>query len=911
MKKIILRLVTAFAVLLFALPVRAQVDTAFWFAVPKLCSHAHDPITLVVSTLNEPATVKLTRAYNGVQVGNTLTVPAHSSQTLTIVANSSGLSNFECNHNTTSNNGLYVHSTAKINAYVAVQQNNSEIYALKGGNGLGTQFYVAMQYHYDNGNGSGSGSYGQARNSVEVIATENNTTVTITPSATCGTHPANVPFTVTLQKGQVYCFASNSQLGSNHLCGSTIVSDKPVVVDVSDDSVTPHSTPNQTTNDGNGSADLVADQLVPESKAGSTYVVMPSPSACNNNATASSGGGNYYLDYAFVFALEDNTTVKIWKQNYQSETYTMNRGDKIKYHFTNDFPITVDAYSEDPETLERVEKKVFVFQVTGSGREFGGTQLPQIVCTGSEAVSYRPIKSYHDHSKLLYMTLLCHTDYTTGFQVNGNANFFAASDWQEVPGMPEYKFCRKNVSNNFAPTVSNMIPFRVTNSLGKFHMGVFDVNRQDANNYDDCSISYFSNYAPESHIRFDTLITLHDYAQGDTIFFAFDSVDVTITRILGPDGFDLTEPPFYIPNAMPSQSGQYVVVAEDNGLCTPTQYDTTEITIHPPVYSTVYDTICPGTAYSGHGFDLTAAQTAAVGTVYDTLELEPVVCVCDSFLVLELNVRDSVKKHTVYDSVCYGAAYTGFGGLFSFPADSAMQVRTIFDTVHLTPQGVGACDSLLILELTVRDSVRSEFSKFACNQFTWNGHTYVETGDYRQTLVDRFGCDSIVTMHLEIDTPAVVITTNGDDFCEHGELILNAETVYEEYIWNTGETTPFITATQPGLYTVTVTQGECQANDHYTVPACEFTLYIPNTITPSRSDGLNDYLYLPEYVHRFITEFDIEIFDRWGELIYKTNDPNFRWAGEKAHVSDTYIWIITVKNLDGKPFVYKGTVTVL
>jgi hypothetical protein len=166
-------------------------------------------------------------------------------------------------------------------------------------------------------------------------------------------------------------------------------------------------------------------------------------------------------------------------------------------------------------------------------------------------------------------------------------------------------------------------------------------------------------------------------------------------------------------------------------------------------------------------------------------------------------------------------------------------------------------------------------------------------------------------MHLEIEVPEVEIVASGEDFCEYGELILTAETDYEEYIWNTGETSPFITVTQPGLYTVTVTEGECQASEHYTVPTCEFNIFMPNAISPSKADGLNDYLSLPAYVHRFLTDFEIEIYDRWGELIYWSNDMNFKWYGEKAHVTDVYVWVIRVKNLDRKQFVYRGTVTVL
>ena len=154
-----------------SLSVFAQVDTAFWFAVPKLCDHAHTPITLVVTTFDESATITVTKPAATTPAVAVFNVAANSSGTQVLVQNDAGLTNFECPHNTTSNYGLYIHSTAKVNAYVAVQQNNSEIYALKGKNGLGTDFFVTMQYQFDNGAGTGSGGYPQARNTAEIIAT--------------------------------------------------------------------------------------------------------------------------------------------------------------------------------------------------------------------------------------------------------------------------------------------------------------------------------------------------------------------------------------------------------------------------------------------------------------------------------------------------------------------------------------------------------------------------------------------------------------------------------------------------------------------------------------------------------------------------------------------------------------------
>ena len=853
LKHVLKSIIIAVVFLCSSLSVFAQVDTAFWYAVPKLCDHAHTPITLVVTTFDDPATITITKPAAATPSVAVFNVAANSSGTQVLVQNDAGLTNFECPHNTTSNYGLYIHSTAKVNAYVAVQQNNSEIYALKGKNGLGTQFFVTMQYQFDNGAGTGSGGYPQARNTAEIIATENNTTITITPSVTCGTHAANAPFTVSLNKGQVYCLASNYQSGANHLCGTTITSDKPIVVDVSDDSVTPHCS--ETTDNGGGSADLVADQLVPVEMAGGQYIVVPSPTAVNNNAPASNGGGNYYLDYACIFALEDNTNVTVYSgtpANLTTTSYSMNQGDKEKYHFTSDNPIFI--YATNAETGEEVP--IFVFQVTGAGKEFGGTQLPHIYCTGSTAVGYRPLASANNHTKSLYLTLICNASYTSGFQINGNSNLISASDWHDISGAPSFKFCRKNLSSNFAPSATNMIPFRVTNSLGKFHMGVFDIN----GSYDDCSISYFSSYVSESSISWDTTVTFAHYCQGDTIYFDFDSVDARITRILGPNNYEIDAAPYLLTGVTPDNSGWYTVVASDSrGCIMEPMYDSIEITVHPSVESMVYDTVCPGDDYSGYGMYISADRTAIPGMIYD--------------------------------SITYQTAEFG-------------------------------CDSLLILELKVRDSVFGEFSKKACDQYIWNGQAYSEEGDYNQTLTDVHGCDSIVTLHLEIENPSVEIVTSGDDFCEYGELVLTAVSDCQEYRWSTGDTTSFISVTQPQtLYTLTVTQGDCEATAKFETPDCPLNIFLASAISPSLQDGKNDYLCLPEYMHRFISDFDIEIYNRWGEMVFKSNDINFRWYGNidgngkgtRVHISDVYVYVIHYERIgeQGKKYVKKGTVTVL
>jgi gliding motility-associated-like protein len=61
------------------------------------------------------------------------------------------------------------------------------------------------------------------------------------------------------------------------------------------------------------------------------------------------------------------------------------------------------------------------------------------------------------------------------------------------------------------------------------------------------------------------------------------------------------------------------------------------------------------------------------------------------------------------------------------------------------------------------------------------------------------------------------------------------------------------------------------------------TYVLPNAFTPN-GDGVNE-LFIP-YPYCFIESIDITVFNRWGEMVYRTNDPNINWDGN---------------NLNGKP----------
>ena len=144
--------------------------------------------------------------------------------------------------------------------------------------------------------------------------------------------------------------------------------------------------------------------------------------------------------------------------------------------------------------------------------------------------------------------------------------------------------------------------------------------------------------------------------------------------------------------------------------------------------------------------------------------------------------------------------------------------------------------------------------------------------------------------------------------------VLSVETHLLNYMWSTGESSQTITVTQPGVYTVTATEEQCSASASYQIETCELNVYLPNAITPGVGDGLNDYFCIHDRYKPLIEDFEIRIYSRWGELVYYSNDKEFKWNGEvngRINRQIIYNYMITFTDKRGVPYLLTGSITVL
>ncbi len=125
--------------------------------------------------------------------------------------------------------------------------------------------------------------------------------------------------------------------------------------------------------------------------------------------------------------------------------------------------------------------------------------------------------------------------------------------------------------------------------------------------------------------------------------------------------------------------------------------------------------------------------------------------------------------------------------------------------------------------------------------------------------------------------------------------------------------TAFIETTT--TYNVTVSDGDCVQQDSVTVRVVDFicgrpTVYVPNAFTPN-FDQANEWLYVRG---NFITELDFKLYDRWGELVFETQDQSVGWNGFfKGKKVDPAVFVYYLRTVceGGEIYFEEGNITVL
>lgn len=574
LRRIILLLALIFTVGSFES--KGQIDSVFWFAAPWVTpSHANNvPIALRISTFNAPTTVRVYQPAG--TYDSTFVVPANSlnSHFLSSIVNT--LESKPADN--VLNYGIKIEADTLITVVyeVVTNVNNPETYSLKGQNAVGTEFVCPFQNTWANGNYAPI----QPKSMICIVATEDNTTVWITPKATVVGHPAGITYSVTLNRGQTYTVENVSQATNtpgNNLGGTIVVANKPIAVTVSDDSVT---------NSGGGCRDLMGDQIVPVDVVGTNYIVN------RGNMFANSQEG------IFIVATQNFTSVSV-TTNLGTFSQLLNQGDTWKYVLTA------------TETLAYVDadKNVYVLQASGFGCEVGEALLPPINCAGSDQVSFT-----RTNSETFILNLLCPTTAINNFLLNGSNTLVPGSAFNPVPGTGGFwSGAQITFSTANIPVGSSNL---ITNSSDFFGMGVINGGAGSG-----CYYHYMSAFNRKVYTKAGNDTTL---CNGDPSVLLNGSVEGGSTTgewtvINGAGSFvnatDLSSS--YVPSASDYTQGTLTFVLSSTGNCDPVR-DTMVVTFiqSPEANAGTDDSYCKnnvGAVPISGAFSFSAAATWSGG----------------------------------------------------------------------------------------------------------------------------------------------------------------------------------------------------------------------------------------------------------------------------------------------------------
>jgi gliding motility-associated-like protein len=270
--------------------------------------------------------------------------------------------------------------------------------------------------------------------------------------------------------------------------------------------------------------------------------------------------------------------------------------------------------------------------------------------------------------------------------------------------------------------------------------------------------------------------------------------------------------------------------------------------------------------------------------------------------------------------------------------DSISKVITVYPRVLpiITADNVTGCSPLNVTfsnSSTPIEKYEWSFGDKTTSTLPTPAHVYVNNGKkpisytVKLNLISRYGCSSELTLTNFITVnpgPSAGFTTAPNNVDELSPVInfYNRSTGAISYKWMFGDgdtsevedpTHVFATAGRYTTCLVATSQNDCKdtsCNNVLISPVSSF--YIPNAFTPN-NDGDND-IFMGYGSN--ISAYQMDIYDRWGNHLFKTTDLLEGWTGRvkgsnEIVPQDTYVYRVELKYESSRKRTFIGSVTVI
>jgi gliding motility-associated-like protein len=191
----------------------------------------------------------------------------------------------------------------------------------------------------------------------------------------------------------------------------------------------------------------------------------------------------------------------------------------------------------------------------------------------------------------------------------------------------------------------------------------------------------------------------------------------------------------------------------------------------------------------------------------------------------------------------------------------------------------------------------------------------LNAGDYYLTVTDSLGCQSTGYISITNTAPIAVISSSSSQIFVSSPIQFQSNSsaglfALSSWFWDFGDgnysnqENPSYNYTEAGNYNITLLvtdQNGCKDSTSITIQLDpNFAFYVPNTFSPD-GDNLNQ-IFKPIFSTEIDpSNFQMLIFNRWGEIIFESQDPNTGWNGYfgpngNQSQTGTYTYIISFKD---------------
>lgn len=296
----------------------------------------------------------------------------------------------------------------------------------------------------------------------------------------------------------------------------------------------------------------------------------------------------------------------------------------------------------------------------------------------------------------------------------------------------------------------------------------------------------------------------------------------------------------------------------------------------------------------------------------------------------EVTILDApiVKVHASMSAICAGGQTDIFasGGIKYewLPAvgnNNKILVSPKQTTTYIvTAIDSNACHSTDSVSIKVINIVTDKYVDTCDPAFVFNNITYTSGGDYDFKYKAANGCDSTLVLHLKIGKPQAAFNPVIPD--EEGQPVFfsNQSVNADHYYWDFGDgsytegLSPLHTFSNVGEYTVCLVASRAEnCKDSFCKKIASINrnvIDVPNAFSPN-GDGNNDVLYVYGLM---IREFTLKIYNRWGEMIFESNDLGRGWDGTYKGLeqpNEAYAYTLSAVFENGNTYSKKGNIIII